>query len=93
MVPCFTWNTFPPQQDRQPVILTAGDEHLPPGDAVEDKFLPPGIQLAEYIVQQQHRILSRGVLVDLPLRQLQGQSGRAGLALGGKGLGLPAVDR
>ena len=41
---------LPAQQDRQPVILTAGDEHLPPGNAVEDKFLPPGIQLAEYIV-------------------------------------------
>ncbi len=32
-----------PQQLGKPVIFTAGDEHLPPGNAVEDEFLPAGV--------------------------------------------------
>ena len=34
---------LPPQQFRQPVILTAGDEHLPAVDAPEHELLPPGV--------------------------------------------------
>ena len=80
------------QQLGQSVILAAGDKHLPPRDAVQDELLPTGIQLAEYIVQQQHRILSGDIFVNLPLRQLQGQGRRPGLPLGGILLGVPAVD-
>ena len=37
----------------QPVLLAAGDEDLTAGDAVEDKFLPAGVQLGEHIVEQE----------------------------------------
>ena len=80
------------QQLGQPVVFAAGDEHLPAGDAVQHKFLPPGVQLTEHIIQQQHRILPGGVFVDFPLRQLQRQRRRPGLALGGVALGVPSVN-
>ena len=44
------------EQGVQPVVFAAGDEHLPPGDAVEDILLPPGVQLAQDVVQQQNRL-------------------------------------
>ena len=69
------------QQLRQPVILAAGDEYLPAPDAVQYKLLPPGVQLREHIVQQQHRILPGVLLKDLPGSQLQTQRRRAGLSL------------
>ena len=36
---------LPLPQAVQPHVLTAGDEHLPAGDALEDELLPPLIQL------------------------------------------------
>ena len=44
-------------QSLQPIVLAAGDEDLAAGDAVEDELLPPPVQLAEHVVQQQHRPL------------------------------------
>ena len=72
------------EQPAQPVVLAAGDKHLPAADAVEDKFLPPGVQLAEHVVQQQHRVFPDDLPVDLPRRQLQGQGRCPCLPLGGK---------
>ena len=81
---------FSVKEPSQPVVLTAGDKHLPPADAVEDKFLPFGVQLTEHIIQQQHRVLPQDLPVDLPCRQLQRQRRRPGLALGGIGPGAQA---
>ena len=49
--PPFHMEHLPPQHLGKPVILTAGDEHLSPGNPVEHKLLPLGIQLTEHIVQ------------------------------------------
>ena len=81
-----------PQQTGQPVLLAAGDEHLSPRDAVQDKLLALRVQLAENVVQKKHGILPRRVLVDFSFRQLQRQGGGPGLALGGIGLCLPSVN-
>ena len=83
---------LPTQKDRQPIIFAAGNEHLPPRDAVENELLPAGIQLTENVIQQQHRVFAGGVLVDFPLRQLQRQGSRPGLPLRGILFCLPAID-
>ena len=69
------------EQGVQPVVFAAGDEHLSPGDAVEDILLPPGVQLRQHVIQQHDGVFPHGVSMDLPIRQLQGQRRRADLSL------------
>ena len=57
----FHMEHLPAQHLGQPVILTAGDEHLSPRDAVENELLPAGIQLTENVIQQQHRVFAGSV--------------------------------
>ena len=80
------------QHGVQPVVLAAGDEYLSALYPVQDVFLPPGIQLAEHVVQQHHRILAHGVFMDLPLRQLQAQRRRAYLPLRAVLPGAASID-
>ena len=80
------------EQRSQPVVFAAGDEHLSALNAVEHEFLPPGVQLAEHIIQQQHRIFAHSVFVNLPLSQLDGQRSRPGLPLGRIGFCADATD-
>ena len=70
-------------------FFAAGDEHLPPGDAVEDILLPPGVQLRQHVIQQHHRVFADGVSVDLPIRQLQGQGRGATCPWGAEVTGAP----
>ena len=72
--------------------LAAGDEGLAAADAVQNEFLPAWVQLAQNIIQQQNRVFPAFLQVDFPLRQLQGQGRRPGLALGGKASGQFLVD-
>ena len=68
----------------QPVLLAAGDEDLTAGDAVEDKFLPAGVQLGEHIVEQEDGRKARQLAENVALSKLEGERRGAGLALRGK---------
>ena len=61
-----------------------------PGEQI---FLPGGVQLAEHIVQQHHRVLPGNLLGTAGLRQLQAQHSASLLALAGKQLGGLAVQQ
>ena len=76
----------------QPVLLAAGDEDLAAGDAVEDKFLPAGVQLGEHIVEQEDGRKARQLAENVALGEFEGERCGAGLALRGKGAGGSAAD-
>lgn len=71
----------------QPVLLAAGDEDLAAGDAVEDKFLPAGVQLGEHIVEQEDGRKARQLAENIALGEFEGERRGAGLSLRGKGAG------
>lgn len=71
----------------QPVLLAAGDENLAAGDAVEDKFLPAGVQLGEHIVEQEDGRKARQLAENVALGEFEGERRGAGLTLRGKGAG------
>ena len=52
-------------------VIAAGDEGLLFLHAGEQILLAALVQLAEHVVQQHHGVFAHGVLMDLPLRQLQ----------------------
>ena len=66
-------------QPLQLLLLAAGDEHLPAPDAVQHKGLPLSVQLRQHVVQQEDGPLPGVLLKDLPLGQLEGEGGGAGL--------------
>ena len=74
------------------LVLAAGDERLAAADAVEDELLAGGVELGENIVEQEDGIFARLGKEKIPLRELEGEGGRARLALGGKAPGGGAVD-
>ena len=76
----------------KPSRFAAGDEHLPGDDLVQHKVLPPGVQLGQNIVQQQHRLLAPLSAHQLPLRQLQADGRRPGLTLRAVGLQVNAGE-
>ena len=76
----------------QPVLLTAGDKDLTAGDAVEDKFLPAGVQLGEHIVEQEDGRKARQLAENVALSEFEGERRGAGLALRGKSAGGGAAD-
>ena len=59
---------------------------------VQHKVLPPGVQLGQNIVQQQHRLLAPLSAHQLPLRQLQADGCRPGLTLRAVGLQVNAGE-
>ena len=63
----------------QPVLLAAGDEDLTAGDAVEDKFLPAGVQLGEHIVEQEDGRKARQLAENVALGEFEGERRGAGL--------------
>lgn len=71
----------------QPVLLAAGDEDLTAGDAVEDKFLPAGVQLGEHIVEQEDGRKARQLAENVALGEFEGERRGAGLSLRGKSAG------
>ena len=77
----------------KPAGFAAGDKNLAFRDLVQHEILPPGIQLRQHIVQQQHRLLSQSAGHQLPLRQLQADGGGAGLTLRAVGLQGNTVER
>ena len=55
----------------QPVLLATGDEDLTAGDAVEDKFLPAGVQLGEHIVEQEDGRKARQLVENVALGEFE----------------------
>ena len=81
----------PLAQPFQTIVPAAGDKDLTSCDPVKYKLLPPSVQLAEHIVQQQYGPLPGVVKKDLPAAKLQGKGRCPGLSLGGVDLGLQSV--
>ena len=63
------------------LVLTAGDQRLSAADTVEDKFLPPRIELGEHVVEQQDRILAGLFQKNLAFGQFEGERRRPCLTL------------
>ena len=76
---------------RQTVVLAAGDERLSAAYPVEYELLPPCVQLAEHVVEQQHGVFSRLLQVYFALGQFDAQRGSALLALGREGARALAI--
>ena len=79
-LPPSTVMTRPARALGNAVVLAAGYKRLAAAYAVEDELLPPRVQLAQHVVEQEYRILLRLLQVYLPLAELDGEGRGALLA-------------
>ena len=87
----FQRDDLPAGVGKQPGVA-AGDKYLLALYAVEQIILPGVIQLAEHIVQQQHRRLRGDFSNQLQLGDLGAQHNTAALALAGVGAGIGIIQ-
>ena len=62
-------------------LLAAGNQDLPHADVVEHEILTPPVELAQHVVEQQHRVLPAVLVHQLAFGELEHQRAGAHLAL------------